>query len=130
MLECGQNTLQCSVLNVSPAEYLTVTFYRGAMALGHMKSTSNAKEPIDETFILSYNTSIEDNGAQFWCEAKLDLGYNHPKPPLVVKSGNLSVRVHCKPEDLETTSKPNSNAPSVKLYRFILCLVLFVPVFF
>ncbi|KAM4751217.1 vascular cell adhesion protein 1-like [Anableps anableps] len=91
-------TLQCSVLNVAPAENLTVTFYRGQTPLGHMTTNSSAKKPVSETFSLSYNTSKEDNGAEFWCEAKLELGAEGPQPPLVVKSDSLTTTVYYGPE--------------------------------
>ncbi|MEQ2282290.1 hypothetical protein AMECASPLE_038940, partial [Ameca splendens] len=96
LTEGTEYTLECSVQSVAPARNLIVAFYRGQTQLGHMKSTSTTKVPVSETFSLSYNTSKEDNGAHFWCEAKLELGAEGPKPPPVVKSNNLIVTVHCK----------------------------------
>ncbi|MEQ2308131.1 hypothetical protein AMECASPLE_024994 [Ameca splendens] len=87
-----------------------------------MKSTSTTKVPVSETCSLSYNTSKEDNGAHFWCEAKLELGAEGPKPPPVVKSYDLIVTVHC----LEPACEANSDAPSVKRHYFILTLMLLV----
>ncbi|KAK5613560.1 hypothetical protein CRENBAI_019603 [Crenichthys baileyi] len=98
LTEGTEYTLQCSVQDVAPARNLIVAFYRGLTQLGHMKSTSTTKAPVSETFSLSYNTSKEDNGAHFWCEAKLELGAEGPKPPPVVKSNDLSVTVHYGPE--------------------------------
>ncbi|KAM4749994.1 intercellular adhesion molecule 1-like [Anableps anableps] len=95
LTEGAEVTLQCSVLNVAPAENLTVTFYRGQTPLGHMTTNNSAKKPVSETFSLSYNTSKEDNGAEFWCEAKLELGAEGPQPPLVVKSDSLTTTVYC-----------------------------------
>ncbi|MED6248480.1 hypothetical protein ATANTOWER_000947 [Ataeniobius toweri] len=98
LTEGTEYTLECSVQNVAPARNLTVAFYRGQTQLGHVKSTSTTKVPVSETFSLSYNTSKEDNGAHFWCEAKLELGAEGPKPPPVVKSNDLIVTVHYGPE--------------------------------
>uniref|UniRef100_A0A3B3YCX6 Ig-like domain-containing protein n=1 Tax=Poecilia mexicana TaxID=48701 RepID=A0A3B3YCX6_9TELE len=69
-------TLQCDVLNVVPVANLIVTFYRGQTPLGQVKSNDATKEPVNETFSLSYNTRKEDDGVQFWCEAKLELGFD------------------------------------------------------
>uniref|UniRef100_A0A3Q2NYM0 Vascular cell adhesion protein 1 n=1 Tax=Fundulus heteroclitus TaxID=8078 RepID=A0A3Q2NYM0_FUNHE len=98
LTEHTEYTLQCSVLNVAPARNLVVTFYRGQTKLGQEKATSDSKEPVNERFALSFNASKEDNGAQFWCEAKLELGAYGPQPPPVVKSDNLTATVHYGPK--------------------------------
>uniref|UniRef100_A0A3Q2NZA8 CD80-like immunoglobulin C2-set domain-containing protein n=1 Tax=Fundulus heteroclitus TaxID=8078 RepID=A0A3Q2NZA8_FUNHE len=96
LTEHTEYILQCSVLNVAPAGNLVVTFYRGQTQLGQKRATSTSKKPVNESFTLSFNASKEDNGAQFWCEAKLELGADGPQPPPVVKSDSLTATVHCK----------------------------------
>lgn len=96
LIEDKSITLQCSVLNVAPVENLNVTFYRELTLLGSIKYNSTTKEPVNETFALSYNITKKDNGAQFWCEAKLELGTEGPHPPPVVRSQNLNAIVYCK----------------------------------
>ncbi|KAM4595718.1 intercellular adhesion molecule 1-like [Fundulus diaphanus] len=94
LTEHTEYTLQCFVLNVAPARNLVVTFYRGQTQLGQKTSNDTSKEPVNESFVLSFSASPEDNGAQFWCEAKLELGPEGPRPPVKVKSTELNVIVH------------------------------------
>uniref|UniRef100_A0A096M6X1 Ig-like domain-containing protein n=1 Tax=Poecilia formosa TaxID=48698 RepID=A0A096M6X1_POEFO len=99
LTEGSKVTLQCDVLNVAPVANLIVTFYRGQTPLGQVKSNDATEEPVSETFSLSYNTRKEDDGVQFWCEAKLELGAEGPQPPLVVKSEEVTATVYCKFRD-------------------------------
>ncbi|XP_030292010.1 intercellular adhesion molecule 1-like [Sparus aurata] len=99
MLEDRRYTLQCSVEGVAPVENLTVTFYRGQKALGRPQScSSRSKEPVTEIFALNFTTSSEDDGAEFWCEAELDLGPEGPQHPPVVKSQHITAAVHFGPQ--------------------------------
>ncbi|KAM8772894.1 intercellular adhesion molecule 1-like [Acanthopagrus schlegelii] len=92
-------TLQCSVEDVAPVENLTVTFYRGQTALGPPQSSSNrSKEPATEIFTLNFTPSREDDGAEFWCEAELDLGPEGPQHPPVVKSQHITATVYFGPQ--------------------------------
>ncbi|XP_063331935.1 mucin-2-like [Pelmatolapia mariae] len=103
MTENQQYTLQCSVQNVAPVQSLTVTFYRGNTALGHLQSNhSEEKKPVNETFTLNITPSREDDGAQYWCKTKLELGPAGPQPPPVVKSETLNSTVYFT----TTTRKP------------------------
>ncbi|XP_060944299.1 vascular cell adhesion protein 1-like [Limanda limanda] len=107
MVEAHQYTLRCDVQNVAPVQNLVVTFYRGQTPLGQLNSTSDPqKEPQSEGFSLSINASREDDGAQYRCEAELNLGPFGPQPPLVVKSQKITTTVHYKPH-VERSSHPD-----------------------
>ncbi|KAG7255244.1 hypothetical protein CRUP_017166 [Coryphaenoides rupestris] len=94
-----QYTLQCHVQEVAPVQNLTVTFYRGGATLGEVQSCRNSskkstKSPVSETFTVSINSSREDDGVQYWCEAQLDLGPQGPQPPPVMRSLKLNDMVY------------------------------------
>ncbi|KAM9363758.1 vascular cell adhesion protein 1-like [Symphorus nematophorus] len=90
--------LTCKVYNVTPVENLTVTFYRGQTALDTQRISNTEKKPVTQKYDLYIIPTKEDDGGQFWCEAKLDLGPEGPQPPPVVKSGNIAATVQYKPQ--------------------------------
>uniref|UniRef100_A0A3P9BQ92 Ig-like domain-containing protein n=1 Tax=Maylandia zebra TaxID=106582 RepID=A0A3P9BQ92_9CICH len=96
MFENQQYTLQCSAQNVAPVQSLTVTFYRGNTALGHLQSNSEQKKPVNETFTLNITSNREDDGAQYWCKTKLELRPAGPQPPPVVTSESVNVTAYCE----------------------------------
>ncbi|KAK9540703.1 hypothetical protein VZT92_003140 [Zoarces viviparus] len=102
MREGQQCTLQCTVEDVAPVENLTVTFYRGRTALSQQSNISNTeKKPVTDIFSLNITLSKEDDGVQYWCEAKLELGPDGPQRPPVVTSQNITTTVLYGPQLVE-----------------------------
>nr|XP_040041917.1 hemicentin-1-like isoform X1 [Gasterosteus aculeatus aculeatus] len=108
MLEGRQYTLQCTVEHVAPVKDLRVTFYRGQTALGQPQSNNTTVEkPVIQIFSVDISPGREEDGAQYWCEAKLELGPEGPKLPPVETSQNITATVHYQPH-LEGSSHPDT----------------------
>ncbi|XP_072319084.1 intercellular adhesion molecule 1-like [Eucyclogobius newberryi] len=101
LLEGHLYSLLCEVGAVAPAQNMTVAFYRGLRELSVQNSSSAQKTPVNKNFSLDYSVSRDDHGAQFWCEARLELGPEGPQPPPVVRSQNITANVHLSEEQVE-----------------------------
>ncbi|XDV12637.1 hypothetical protein PO909_001247 [Leuciscus waleckii] len=103
MMERNQYELQCDVLNVAPVQDLTVNWYKGQTLVDQTIFTDTIKTPVSKTSKLLIRPDRADDGAQYWCEAKLELGEEGPRPPPTAPSKTLNVEVYYKPKHSSST---------------------------
>ncbi|CAM4345503.1 unnamed protein product [Leuciscus chuanchicus] len=103
MMERNQYELQCDVLNVAPVQNLTVNWYKGQTLVDQTIFTDTIKTPVNKTSKLLIRPDRADDGAQYWCEAKLELGEEGPRPPPTAPSKTLNVEVYYKPKHSSST---------------------------
>uniref|UniRef100_A0A674N217 Ig-like domain-containing protein n=1 Tax=Takifugu rubripes TaxID=31033 RepID=A0A674N217_TAKRU len=95
LLEGESYLLECLVENIAPLKHLIVTFYKGPEALAQMYFNSSLEpKPVTTTSILHITASKEDDGAQYWCDARLNLDVQ--QVPLTVSSQKLYATVYCE----------------------------------
>ncbi|XP_056106566.1 hemicentin-1-like [Rhinichthys klamathensis goyatoka] len=109
MMEGNQYELQCDVLNVAPVQTLTVNWYKGQTLVDQTIFTDTIHTPVSKTSKLLIRPDRADDGAQYWCEAKLELGEEGPRPPPTVPSKTLNVEVYYKPKHSSSTETININ---------------------
>uniref|UniRef100_A0A4W5K650 Ig-like domain-containing protein n=1 Tax=Hucho hucho TaxID=62062 RepID=A0A4W5K650_9TELE len=104
VVEGHQYFLHCDVQNTAPIEHLRVTFFKvstnGEQTVLYTQQIirqDNIKAPVNGTYTLDFTPTRDDDGAQLWCSAMLDLGPQGPKPPPVMKSECLNTTVHFAP---------------------------------
>ncbi|RXN15242.1 vascular cell adhesion 1-like protein [Labeo rohita] len=96
MKEGKQYELQCDIKDVAPVQNLTVKWYKGQTLLSQTTFTDTSITPVNEVAKLLITAGRADDGAQYRCEAELDLGAEGPQPPPTVTSKPLSAEVNCK----------------------------------
>uniref|UniRef100_A0A8C1WG31 Vascular cell adhesion protein 1-like n=1 Tax=Cyprinus carpio TaxID=7962 RepID=A0A8C1WG31_CYPCA len=103
MMEGQQYELQCDVHNVAPVQYLTVKWYKEQTLLHQTTFPNTSKTPVNETVTLLIRPDRADDGAQYWCEAELDLGAEGPQPHPTISAKPLNVEVYYKPKHSSST---------------------------
>ncbi|KAL1278586.1 hypothetical protein QQF64_025259 [Cirrhinus molitorella] len=101
MIEGNQYELKCDIQNVAPVQDLTVKWYKGQTLLDQTTFNDTSKTPVNETATLLITADRADDGAQYRCEAELDLG-DGPQIP-IISSEPLSFEVHYKPKHSNLT---------------------------
>uniref|UniRef100_A0A672RP08 Ig-like domain-containing protein n=1 Tax=Sinocyclocheilus grahami TaxID=75366 RepID=A0A672RP08_SINGR len=107
MIEGKQYELQCDVHDVAPVQDLTVKWYKGQTLLNQTTFTDASKTPVNETTRLLIRPDRADDGAQYRCEAVLELGAEGPQPPPKETSDPLNITVYYSNITLECTSTGN-----------------------
>ncbi|XP_059414660.1 protein amalgam-like [Carassius carassius] len=115
MIEGRQYELQCDVHDVAPVQYLTVKWYKGQTLLDQTNFTEDSRTPVNVTTTLLIRPVRADDGAQYWCEAELDLGAEGPQPPPKETSDPLYITVHYKPKHSSSTEFNIIQKDEVKL---------------
>lgn len=84
--------------DVAPVNNVKVTFYKGQKPLGSLQSTQHRryKLPSTELFTLDIIPDKEDDLAEYWCEATLELEATGEQHPLAVSSQTVTATVLCK----------------------------------
>ncbi|XP_052441412.1 cell adhesion molecule 4-like [Carassius gibelio] len=103
MIAGRQYQLQCDVHDVAPVQYLTVKWYKGQTLLDQITFTEDSKTPVNVNPTLLIRPDRDDDGAQYWCEAELDLGAEGPQYPPKETSDPLNITVYYKPKHLNST---------------------------
>uniref|UniRef100_A0A673IF21 Ig-like domain-containing protein n=1 Tax=Sinocyclocheilus rhinocerous TaxID=307959 RepID=A0A673IF21_9TELE len=103
MIEGKQYELQCDVHDVAPVQNLTVKWYKGQTLLNQTTFTEDNKTPVNETTTLLIRPDRADDGAQYRCEAELELGAEGPQPSPKETSGRLNVELYYKPKHSNST---------------------------
>ncbi len=93
MTEGEQYELQCDVHDVAPVQNLTVKWYKGQTLLSQTTFNDTSNTPVNETVRLLIRPDRADDGAQYRCEAELDLGAEGPQTP---RESSLNAEVYCK----------------------------------
>ncbi|XP_072560782.1 intercellular adhesion molecule 1-like [Paramormyrops kingsleyae] len=111
MVEGSQYQLKCEIQNIAPVQNLTVKWYKGDTLVHGDRDyviedgkSDREKEPVSVSSTLLITPSRADDGAEYSCEAELDLGPEGPQPPLAVKSEPLRITVHSPPRRTFWTS--------------------------
>ncbi|KAM4598496.1 hemicentin-1-like [Polymixia lowei] len=112
MVEGTEYQLQCDIINVAPIQNLTVKWYQGNKTIqdnGLLRLTGCPSQnkthcdnnvlrtPVNVSSTISIVLGRNHNGAEFRCEARLDLGPAGPQPPPTMASSPLNVTVYYKP---------------------------------
>ncbi|XP_047663748.1 hemicentin-1-like isoform X3 [Tachysurus fulvidraco] len=100
MIEGKQYNLECYVQNVAPVNLLIVNWYKGQpgqLVKSVQFNNNSSKTPVNRSTEISISTSKDDDGVQYRCEAKLELGPEGPQPPPIKTSDPLNITVHYKP---------------------------------
>ncbi|XP_051569572.1 hemicentin-1-like [Myxocyprinus asiaticus] len=96
MIVGNQYELQCCIQKIFPDQSLVVRWYKG-QTLVDLITVNSTNSTMNVTASHSITPNRTDDGAQYRCEAELQLGAEGPQPPPRVTSEPLYIAVHVKP---------------------------------
>ncbi|XP_055045417.2 intercellular adhesion molecule 1-like [Misgurnus anguillicaudatus] len=99
--EGSQYELQCDIVNVAPAKNLTVKWFKGETEVYTKTFTDTIKTPVSETSTIGFIVDRDHDGAQYRCEAELELGAGGPQPPPKVTSKPFQITVLYSPKRIK-----------------------------
>ncbi|KAF3846198.1 hypothetical protein F7725_003276 [Dissostichus mawsoni] len=97
VMEGTEKQLKCDIINVTPVQKLTVRWYRGTDIWRIDVLDENRMIPVNMSSILNFTAVRDDNGAEFKCEAELQLETNRPDLSHHLTSSPYTAVVHYKP---------------------------------
>uniref|UniRef100_A0A3Q3CD45 Ig-like domain-containing protein n=1 Tax=Haplochromis burtoni TaxID=8153 RepID=A0A3Q3CD45_HAPBU len=92
--EGRQFVIQCDVVNVAPARNLSVVWHKGNKILSSQTFEESSPSPVSKSSVITLTAHRDDDGAEIWCEAKLNLWPEEQGPP-PVRSEAHNVNVLC-----------------------------------
>uniref|UniRef100_A0A668U4T0 Ig-like domain-containing protein n=1 Tax=Oreochromis aureus TaxID=47969 RepID=A0A668U4T0_OREAU len=93
--EGQQFAIECDVVNVAPARNLSIVWHRGNKNLSSQTFDESSPSPVSKSSVLTLTAHRDDDGAEIWCEAKLNLWPQEQGPP-PVRSEAHTLTVLCE----------------------------------
>uniref|UniRef100_I3IZC8 Ig-like domain-containing protein n=1 Tax=Oreochromis niloticus TaxID=8128 RepID=I3IZC8_ORENI len=81
--EGQQFAIQCDVVNVAPARHLSVLWHKGNYIMKSETFNDSSPSNVSKSSVLTLTAHRDDDGAEIWCEAKLNLWPEEQGPPPV-----------------------------------------------
>ncbi|XP_030592672.1 intercellular adhesion molecule 1-like [Archocentrus centrarchus] len=92
MVEGQQYAIQCDIVNVAPARYLSVLWHKGNKILSPETFDESRPSPVNKSSVLNLIAHRDNDGTEIWCEAKLNLWPEAQGPPTMPsKSHSVTV---------------------------------------
>uniref|UniRef100_A0A669D379 Ig-like domain-containing protein n=1 Tax=Oreochromis niloticus TaxID=8128 RepID=A0A669D379_ORENI len=104
--EGQQFAIQCDIVNVAPARNLSVLWHKGKKILSSQTFDESSPSPVSKSSVLTLTAHRDDDGAEIWCEAKLNLWPQEQGPP-PVRSEAFSFFVFGSKISLNCTARGN-----------------------
>uniref|UniRef100_A0A3P8QDV8 Ig-like domain-containing protein n=1 Tax=Astatotilapia calliptera TaxID=8154 RepID=A0A3P8QDV8_ASTCA len=75
--------IQCDIVNVAPARNLSVLWHKGNKILNSETFIESSPSPVSKSSVLTLTAHRDDDGAEIWCEAKLNLWPGEQGPAMM-----------------------------------------------